>query len=448
MKETKPKKEICNYYTPWQVGTLAWLETQDVNHFCFAVGSLAENTKNYIQIAELSPLHSAEKDEEIDDFTMVAEHVVDYPVTKILWKPVDYGINNNAELLATTGDMLRIWTSESTGILNEDNCINRSLTQNFSLSTKSSNIAPLTSMDWNKIDSRNIITSSVDTTCTVWDIETQQAKTQLIAHDKEVYDVKFIPNTTDLFYTCGADGSVRMFDLRNLDHSTIVYEERPSIYPKAQLNSSGDFSANGLGTFSLPLLRISTSILDPNYLSVLALDSNQVSIIDLRVPGVALAQLSGHKSAVTSCEWSPINRYQLATSSTDNNILVWDISSTATGKLGSSNNNTQSKSEARINQPNDASIGPSSSFNAQQGYEGNMDPKLFWTKPTNFSDNKSFEKVGSTSQPQVGYTPDATDISPSLTYTAGMPINTLSWNTTNHDWIGIAYGYTVQVLRL
>ena len=56
-------------------------------------------------------------------------------------------------------------------------------------------------------------TASIDTTCTIWDVQTQQVKTQLIAHDKEVYDMGFTSGT-DVFASVGADGSVRMFDLR------------------------------------------------------------------------------------------------------------------------------------------------------------------------------------------------------------------------------------------
>ena len=66
-------------------------------------------------------------------------------------------------------------------------------------------------------------TSSIDTTCTIWDIEKGAVKTQLIAHDKEVYDICFA-NGVDMFASCGADGSVRHFDLRDLEHSTIIYE--------------------------------------------------------------------------------------------------------------------------------------------------------------------------------------------------------------------------------
>ena len=68
-------------------------------------------------------------------------------------------------------------------------------------------------MDWNETDPKWLVTSSIDTTCTLWDLNQQVAKTQLIAHDKEVFDVAFAKGT-DIFASVGADGSVRMFDLR------------------------------------------------------------------------------------------------------------------------------------------------------------------------------------------------------------------------------------------
>ncbi len=39
----------------------------------------------------------------------------------------------------------------------------------------------------------SIVTSSIDTTCTLWDLPTRTALTQLIAHDREVYDVDWCP---------------------------------------------------------------------------------------------------------------------------------------------------------------------------------------------------------------------------------------------------------------
>ena len=58
----------------------------------------------------------------------------------------------------------------------------------------------------------------------MWDVTTKKVRTQLIAHDKEVYDLVWSPRQADVFATVGADGSLRMFDLRDLEHSTIMYE--------------------------------------------------------------------------------------------------------------------------------------------------------------------------------------------------------------------------------
>ena len=95
----------------------------------------------------------------------------------------------------------------------------------FKLQNKNSEFcAPLTSFDWNETDPNILGASSIDTTCTIWGLETGQivgkvsgsVKTQLIAHDKEVHDIAFTRagGGRDLFASVGSDGSVRMFDLR------------------------------------------------------------------------------------------------------------------------------------------------------------------------------------------------------------------------------------------
>jgi WD repeat-containing protein 68 len=173
------------------------------------------------------------------EYTRVAEATCSYPVTRILWEP-PLSAKASTDLLATSGDHLRLWSlpgSASTAST-QSNTINRSSTVNtrepapqkltplalLSNSKSPEHTAPLTSLDWNTLSPKLIITSSIDTTCTIWDIPTLTAKTQLIAHDKEVYDVRFCAGSVDVFVSCGADGSVRMFDLRSLEHSTIIYE--------------------------------------------------------------------------------------------------------------------------------------------------------------------------------------------------------------------------------
>lgn len=171
------------------------------------------------------------------DFVKVAEATCAYPVTRISWEPPSSS-KQSTDLLATSGDHLRLWSLPASQPNLVSSNINRSSTANarelatqklqplalLSNSKTPEHTAPLTSLDWNTLSPKLIITSSIDTTCTIWDIPTLTAKTQLIAHDKEVFDVRFCAGSVDVFVSCGADGSVRMFDLRSLEHSTIIYE--------------------------------------------------------------------------------------------------------------------------------------------------------------------------------------------------------------------------------
>jgi WD repeat-containing protein 68 len=169
------------------------------------------------------------------EFVKAAEATHAYPVTRILWEPPSSN-KQTTDLLATSGDHLRLWSLPNDQLSYQSNNLSRSNSTKtpplqklqplalLSNSKSPEHTAPITSLDWNVVQPSLIITSSIDTTCTIWDIPTLTAKTQLIAHDKEVYDVRFCANSVDVFVSCGADGSVRMFDLRSLEHSTIIYE--------------------------------------------------------------------------------------------------------------------------------------------------------------------------------------------------------------------------------
>ena len=69
-----------------------------------------------------------------------------------------------------------------------------------------------------------------------------------------------LSRTKDIFASVGADGSVRMFDLRSLEHSTIIYETH-------------DLT---------PLMRLSWNKQDPNYLAAILTDSSKTVILDIR----------------------------------------------------------------------------------------------------------------------------------------------------------------------
>lgn len=228
--------------------------------------------------------------------------------------------------------------------------------------------APLTSFSWNHPSPNLIVTSSIDTTCTVWDLPTRTALTQLIAHDREVYDVDWCPGSSDVFASVGADGSVRVFDLRSLEHSTIIYEtagppppsssSRPGTGMSTSSSSrngstaGGGGGGGGSGGQAAPLLRIAFNPWDANYLATFHLESDAIQILDVRAPGLPILELKGHKGGINAIAWGPpsatgtlshssslssgssssasgnsISKGMISTASDDSQVLVYDLAS-------------------------------------------------------------------------------------------------------------------------
>lgn len=144
---------------------------------------------------------------------------------------------------------------------------------------------------------------SIDTTCTIWDLEKQQTKTQLIAHDKEVFDFAFA-NDTNLFATVGADSSLRLFDMRTLEHSTILYE-----------------APNGAS-----LLRLVWNKLNHFHIATIMADSNAAIVLDVRMPAKPFCELHGHSKSINAISWAPHSASHLSSVAEDQQTLIWDIS--------------------------------------------------------------------------------------------------------------------------
>ncbi|KAF2172091.1 hypothetical protein M409DRAFT_49840 [Zasmidium cellare ATCC 36951] len=308
-----------------------------------AVGSYLEDPHNFIQILDTNVVPQEVTSQGQSpyglEYSKVAEATCAYPVTRILWEPPS-SQKQSTDLLATSGDHLRLWSLPAPGTPHSSNNINRTAAANsrepppqklqplalLSNSKTPEHTAPLTSLDWNTLSPKLIITSSIDTTCTIWDIPTLTAKTQLIAHDKEVFDVRFCAGSVDVFVSCGADGSVRMFDLRSLEHSTIIYEPAEKS-DKASSPSASSPSKSTSQTLSPapPLLRLAASPHDSHLLATFAADSNIIRILDVRQPGTALLELRGHQSDLRSIEWNPNRRGMLASGADDSLVLVWDL---------------------------------------------------------------------------------------------------------------------------
>ncbi|KAI8823157.1 WD40-repeat-containing domain protein [Fimicolochytrium jonesii] len=384
-------RELYSYKTSWPVYGLNW--SQRPGTFRMGLGSFVPDRSNKIMVIEL--------EDRDGDFVRVDEIEQQYPCTKLMWSPDKS--STSPDLFATTGDFLRIWQMTSSSDPDHESQRRRrppggqviapvAVLKNQRRTDSSGREfhAPITSMDWNETDPSMVITSSIDTTCTIWDISTQQAKTQLIAHDREVYDVAF-SRGSDVFASVGADGSLRMFDLRNLEHSTILYEAGP-VPSECRIPISPPSSSNSNTTEILPLLRLAWNKQDPSYIATFQTDSSAILVMDIRVPAIPVAELRGHASLVTAVGWAPHSGGHLCSTGDDKQALIWDISAPTptSSKLASSPTTT-----------------PSTSGN-----------------------NKHI----------------ITD--PILAYSADEPISQMSWSAAAPDWVAVSAGCGIQALRV
>ncbi|KAI8479558.1 DDB1- and CUL4-associated factor 7-like isoform X1 [Branchiostoma floridae] len=370
MATVPPKrKEIYKYEAPWTLYAANWSQRPD-RRFRLAVGSFLEEYNNKVQVISL--------DESAQELKASSMFDHPYPCTKIMWIPDNKGIF--PDLLATSGDYLRVWRAGEPDTRLE--CLlNNNKNSDF--------CAPLTSFDWNEVDPNLIGTSSIDTTCTIWGLETGQVlgrcnlvsghvKTQLIAHDKEVYDIAFsrAGGGRDMFASVGADGSVRMFDLRHLEHSTIIYED-PQHHP---------------------LLRLCWNKQDPNYLATMAMDGMDVIILDVRVPCTPVARLSNHRACVNGIAWAPHSSCHICTADNDRQARIWHTQQTARA----------------VGNPNRA-------YRAGDDHQA-----LIW---------------------DIQQMPRAIE-DPILAYTAEGEINQVQWSSSQPDWIAICYNRCLEILRV
>ncbi|BBN10765.1 DDB1- and CUL4-associated factor 7 [Marchantia polymorpha subsp. ruderalis] len=278
------RKTTFTYDAPWPIYALNWTIRRD-KRFRLGIGSYLEESRNRVDIIQFDE----KTDEFVADPNLTIEHP--YPVTKLMFVPDKEG--TKPDLLATTGDHLRIWQ------IYEDEVRLKSL-----LKTKEDSefCAPLTSFDWNASEPNRLGTAGVDAMVTIWDVEKEAMELQMLAHDKEVFDIAW--GSVGEFASVSADGSIRLFDLRDKKHSTIIYES-----PQPDT----------------PLLRLAWSKHSPNYMATVVMDSNKIMVLDTRYSTIPVFDLQRHQASVNTIGWATHSPSLLCSGGDDSEVFLWDL---------------------------------------------------------------------------------------------------------------------------
>jgi DDB1- and CUL4-associated factor 7 len=111
-----------------------------------------------------------------------------------------------------------------------------------------------------------------------------------------------------VFAFVSADGSVRISDLRDKEHSTIIYES-----PQPDT----------------PLLRLDWNKKDLRYMATILMDSNKVLILDIRSPTTSVAELERHHAGVNAIAWAPRSSKHICSGGDDAQALIWELPAVA-----------------------------------------------------------------------------------------------------------------------
>ena len=268
------------------------LESNLIN---FAVSSLNMSKDNNISLLSFQQedLDEEEKQNNIKNpepssIKLISQVKCEFPVSSILFSPHE----QNKNLLISTSDKLSVYSYEEEKLNLKIAFIRE--TENYT--------GPLTSCDWSRANNAIIGVSSVDRTCSIWDLNKSVEKYMIIAHDKAVYDISLGPDEF-IFMSTGADGSVRLFDSRQANSSSIIFETR-------------DESA---------MTRLKWNLVNPNFILTVIVDKNEIYILDQRKLSAPYGILKVHTNVVNNAIWAPQSNSNLISVSDDKTALLWDI---------------------------------------------------------------------------------------------------------------------------
>ena len=232
-------------------------------------------------------------------FTNYAQLETPLPPSKVLWSPNPRALTRSQFGVATTvlklyEAPLRASRSSQMELLHKFTVVEPGLTP------ESPKLAPLTSFDWSVHGQQHLVTSSVDATCTVWDVQHSMLHSRIITHDCAVYDVAWSPST-ELFGAVGHDGTLRTVDLRTKDRIAVYF-----CHPDQR-----------------PYARLRWNVRTPHFVALLAPDQAELHVVDMRNPIVPAYVLKGHQASMSAVAWTPQSSSHLLSGDRSGRVHIW-----------------------------------------------------------------------------------------------------------------------------
>lgn len=242
-----------------------------------AISTFEPNLNNYMNLYSISS----------DGITLDQSISTLYPISRIKFRPDCVGMETDQFL--TIDKQLKVYTIDS--------C------RDISSIEFEEESSPITSVDWFLHRQNMIAYGGSDGSVSIVDVAQNETVSHLFAHQHPIYDISVTANSS-CFITVSYDGSMRLFDVRDLDSALLLYQS------------------------SKPLIRGQASLFDHEILAALPYKSNTVLICDIRQPGSASGLITGNDE-IDVFGWSHTSNQSLFFTEKSGKIYNCDLSKDA-----------------------------------------------------------------------------------------------------------------------
>jgi ribosome assembly protein RRB1 len=165
-------------------------------------------------------------------------------------------------------------------------------------------------MDWSTLEPGKLLTGDFNGEIYMTDVSANGVipdPRPFKGHQSSIEDLQWSPSEKNVFASCSADQTVRIWDVRNKNNSAISVHAHTSDVNVISWNSTVNYllaSGSDDGTFSVWDLRTFSPSAKPT----------------------PVASFKWHTAPITSIEWHPSDDSVLAVAGADDQVTLWDLS--------------------------------------------------------------------------------------------------------------------------